>query len=165
METQTKRLNINHIIQSANTLFNDIGFRHLRVVPNTLVTYEYSIKVDNLTIPVISEWTYGEGEVLVFNDIDSCLGIICIYNGQLRGAHLSLLKGNLNYIVEEQDFHNVMNQFNGFTVNSFGGSIDIWEQIFTDSSVNIPKKIANDRECKKWIFYIENRQIAYQPFN
>jgi hypothetical protein len=114
--------------------------------------------------PVIREWEYGVGSVIVFTTIDSCLGAIQIAGkDSVRGAHFSMFASGEQY--DEVKFGEAMAKA-GFdaksTIYYFGGGVSDWEQGLGHSiwwKVRTKLPFADEAQ-KRWIFEVKAGQLT-----
>ena len=106
--------------------------------------------------PVIKEWEYGSGEVIVFTCIDSCLGAVQV-SGQnvVRGAHFSMFASGSQF--DSVQFDKAMKSA-GFDVASpiyyFGGGVSDWRKGLVNSCWWKQENALpfGDAAQKAWIF-------------
>lgn len=106
--------------------------------------------------PVIKEWEYGSGEVIVFTCIDSCLGAVQV-SGQnvVRGAHFSMFASGNQF--DSIQFDKAMKSA-GFEATSpiyyFGGGVSDWRKGLLNSCWWKQEGVLpfDDKAQKAWIF-------------
>ncbi len=180
-------LTINNIIEKANEEFKVVAKE--KVTDNLIIT-EFHIETSDAglmyKIPIISEWTCGANNVLVFNQMNSCLGLIAISNDSrfISGTHFSLsekfmpvtghtgadekeveaLKSELGAIIEA--YVSAIKSVGYVNVTAFGGSVSEWNK-YTNSileKLEIPT-LDNDINDKKWYFAVDQGSwmLEYWP--
>jgi hypothetical protein len=135
-------------------------------------------------IPVMREWEYANGPILVFSKLDSCLGAIQIAGeSSLIGAHFSQCASK--EFVDRVHFYEAMRNA-GFDdekpIYYFGGSILEWKKGFGQGAhglghccwmpgqdiVTLPKLPQfEDKNGKAWIFQSTGNDISsitFYPF-
>jgi hypothetical protein len=142
-------MKISDVETNADQQFGTRAFLQL-AVPQTFQQTTTTLSVAGTTIPVVSEWTWGCGQNLVFNTLNSCLGIIGTNQatGELIGAHFSTNYGASDWPGALGNFL----QTNSFTeVYTFGDSQQEWASF----GVSLPPVIAGDANSKKWFFSLD----------
>ncbi len=119
-------------------------------------------------IPVVSEWTSGTGKVLVFNTLNSCVGLIGIgTKDELFGVHLSYNPDHC-WLKERDLKERIQNKFKNVRAKvHFGGSATTppWDTILGNLLVNEFTQITEDKNEKCWVFWIEgNEDIKHRTF-
>lgn len=166
---------INDIIRVADEKFNETEFVG-RLIPERLEITSTIITVENSgvsrEIPIVTEWTCAADNILVFNKIDSCLGLIAHSSdgNLLCGAHFSLptdffnnqtdsAKQTLGKIIGAYIVAMKTAGYVNFT--SFGGSVSEWNGYSNDCLRNEEvTEITGDLNQKNWYFSIEQGQMA-----
>ncbi|MBI3383308.1 MAG: hypothetical protein HY019_14985 [Aquabacterium sp.] len=135
-------------------------------------------------VPIIREWEYAEGPVLVFTKLLSCLGAIQLTGrNSLRGIHCSEFASGL--MVDRVSFDRAM-KFAGFDVDRpiyyFGGSLSEWKNgvkglaeglgnsRWMPMDVDAFPKLPNfkDQNSRGWVFETTGNdigQITSEPLN
>jgi hypothetical protein len=158
---------ITNITTSANTLFNSAAFLAYPV-PSTLqspppFTITATVGGVSTTIPAVSEWTWATGSILVFNTLNSCVGITGINSTtkKILGIHLSMRLESATTDIYSAPVNKVFTDNAGFNNNksSFGKSQAEWRANFNGfpSATTYPP-IINDMNERKWIFWLDDNK-------
>lgn len=147
------------IVKQADILFSSSNFLGRETTP-PIKSNMFNILVTAISIPVVSEWTTAKSEYLVFNCLDSCLGLIALSKDKshLLGYHFSIdfekieeIKAQVDSIIDKLK----KEQYNFF---SFGGSQKDWIQLIKVNLTGV-KAIEDDANQYNWYFSIKNNKI------
>ncbi|MFT3859197.1 MAG: hypothetical protein QM742_17415 [Aquabacterium sp.] len=124
-------------------------------------------------IPIVREWEYAQGKVIVFSMLDSCLGAVQIAGkDSVRGAHFSMLASSQVY--DTVQFAKALANA-GFTSNEpilyFGGMVNQWKTgmghsvwLKQDNESLFKHLQTHDETQKCWIFEVENGKLTCEKF-
>lgn len=174
---QSNSLNLDQVISATHEIFSEINQAQ---VPTQVTAPTWSIHLDEVIIPIISENTSGGGQHLIFNTLNSCYGLIGFNPvlGNLKGAHFSLVGSYANSATSIAEII-VDWRKKGYQIQSFGKSSPNWEReigpYLSDNPVTgfdpadtdgagFPPIIDNDDEEVSWYFSIEERQLIHQTW-
>ncbi len=166
----SKEVVVKEVVSDARKLFKSVEFVR-RKIPAELTKWD--IEVSKWKCPVVSEWIYGKGECLVFNTLNSCLGLIAIKDKMLYGVHLSLYNEfDLKNKKRKERYQGLVGGVfeGGECKRSFGDSqtVEEWEDRgletkFLEKEGFSPVKKDKNECC--WIFWIEGgKTIRYESF-
>jgi hypothetical protein len=120
-------------------------------------------------IPMIREWEYAEGNIIIFSKLLSCLGAIQIAGkDSVRGAHFSEFASSLQH--DSVNFGKAMSNA-GFTASEpiiyFGGSVSEWEGglgntgwLKADDHSFRKQFQRNDVNQRVWIFQVAGGKLT-----
>jgi hypothetical protein len=130
--------------------------------------------------PVLREWDYAEGAVLVFTEISSCLGAVQLTGrNTLRGIHVSLALGDkVSLALLTENFDRAMG-YAGFKQNApiyyFGNNLTFWSKgvgvefqglghsrwIPWEEAANAPRLPGFiDQDTQRWIFETTGNDVS-----
>lgn len=135
-------------------------------VPNDLERSPNSITVKvagvERKIPIVTEWRWDEADILVFNNLNSCLGIIGKKGTKVKGFHFSMF-ANADLVSAppyEYDINIKSRVADCSFVRSFGGSQAEWQN--SGGRARYPKLLENfsaiekDENNRWWVFYVDD---------
>lgn len=111
-------------------------------------------------IPIVTEWRWDEADILVFNNLNSCLGIIGVKGTKVKGFHFSMLANADLVSAPPYDYKtNIESRVSDCSlVRSFGGSQLEWENSggkkrYAGLQAKFPA-IEKDENNRWWVFYV-----------
>lgn len=180
-------LSIDQVREEADKFFKEVLGKSETSENLMLSPFTISVEDDGspIRIPVVAEWTAASNDILVFNQLSSCLGLIAVNQEGTRlvGAHFSLsdklieikyadkTEEEINALKEElkavlTTYITAIRAAGYVNVTSFGGNTGEWDQdangALTEAEV-VP--ITNDQNEKNWYFAInhEGMVVNYWP--
>ncbi|MCL1668793.1 hypothetical protein M2T82_12030 [Elizabethkingia ursingii] len=147
------------IVKQADILFSSNSFLERETLP-PLKPSMFNILATTTSIPVVSEWTNAKSEYLVFNCLDSCLGIIALSKDKshLLGYHFSMDFEKIQEIKTQVDSTVDKLKEEQYDFFSFGGSQKDWIKLIKVNLTGV-KAIEDDANQYNWYFSIKKNKI------